>query len=500
MTKGMKAYQMYGKSHPSFKNFFTPYCQKMMDFLREYSELNLQIERFAILYSNKVVYDETDKDSSIAFRLFRDGIRSITFYEGIDENELSLFLEVISQPAKDQDIALNMWECDFAHITFYVVEEDEEFMTYKVPDAPAGDIDYDEYAAAIMTKEKIDLAAPLDPMLTDRELEELKQEISEEESPSQMPIAITILIDFLNTEKSQEIIDSLTGLLELCTNNQDFYNARRIVHKLQNYPEFKPLEKFENEATIMGFSSLPDLLCDSAFNEFVAFIGFFSKRTVRYFVRLMTGVKRKERLEALRQRIAYICQDDIAPLVDFLIGENTTAIINATAVLGIMKVKDSVRYLDPLANHVDPSVRIALAQAYSDLGQMKKVSAQLKDLDQVVRIKTLQLLTVNKYPKIYPELLRRIKSKEFRLLDFSEQKEYIACLVANDDRKVIKYLEKMLFKRKLFGAKSYRDMRRLAAIGLAQIGSDETYKILDNGIRRKNKDIKMACELVLKAK
>jgi hypothetical protein len=498
MIKTIKALQMYGKSHPSYRTFFAPFFLKISEFLKEYSELGLKIDRFTIAYADKVVYDETEKDTSISFRLFRDGIRNITFYEGLTEEELLLFTETVSQPAKEQDIALILWECDFAHITFFVVEEEEGPVAYAVPDTPPADIDYDAFIRDILNHEKIDISVNLNPILVYNELEELKQEVETEEGQPQLPKAINILIDFLNTEKAQEIIDSLIGLLELCINNNDFYNARRIVHKLQTYPEIKPIERFENETTITGFSRPCDALDDNAFNEFVAFIGFFSQKTIPYFVRILTLVKRKERLESLMQRIAYMCQNDLAPIIDFLTGGNVFETINAIGIAGIMKNKDVIRYLDALIVHPDARVRSALAQAFAELGELRKVAGLTSDQDQEVRIKALQTLTLNHYPRIYAGLLRRIKQRDFKFLDYTEQKEIFSCMVANGDKKLTRYLGKMLFKRKLFGAKAYRYMRRLAAMGLSQIGTEEAMKTLQTGLNKKNKDIKMACEMVVR--
>ncbi|HEX7319376.1 MAG TPA: HEAT repeat domain-containing protein [bacterium] len=498
MIKTIKALQMYGKSHPSYRSFFAPFFQKISEFLKEYSEFSLKVDRFTMAYADKVIYDEAEKDTSISFRLFRDGIRNITFYEGLTEEELMLFTETISQPAKEQDIALILWECDFAHITFFVVEEEEEPMSYVLPDTPPVDIDYDAFIRDILNREKIDINVNLNPILVYNELEELKQEIETEESRPQLPKAINILIDFLNTEKAQEIIDSLIGLLELCINNNDFYNARRIVHKLQTYPEIKPLERFENETTVTGFSRLCDPLDDKSFNEFVAFIGFFSQKTIPYFIRILTLVKRKERLESLMQRIAYMCQNDLAPVIDFLAGGNVYEVINAIGIAGIMKNRAVIKHLNALAVHPDARVRSALAQTYAELGELKKVAALTDDHDPDVRIKALQMLTLNQYTRIYPELLRRTRQKDFKLLDYTEQKEIFSCMVANGDKKLTRLLEKMLFKRKLFGAKAYRNMRRLAAMGLSQIGTEEAMKTLQAGLNKKNKDIKMACEMVVR--
>jgi len=499
LTKTIKAFQMYGISHPITKNFFIPFYQKIEEFLKNYKELSFRIERFTMLHSNLVVYEDKERDTSIAFKLFRDGIRNITFYEGLETDELFLFLETISQPLKEQDIALSLWECDFSHISFYVVEE-EESLTYQIPETRIENIDYDTKITEMIQLEKLDMTKSIMPDLNPDELIILKSEISSDQKKEMQLLAINTLINFLNIEKSEEIINSLIELSEQCINNNDFYNARRIIHKLNAYPEFKIIERFENEVTILSFKNLPDTLNEKSFNEFIAFIGFFSKKTVPYLMTMISTVKRKERLESLRYRIAYICQDDPTPILPFLEDKNTTRLINAIAILGIMRLKETITYLRPLFYHAEPPVRMEVVTALAETNEPMVIFEFLNDTDPNVRIKVLQTLAQNRYPKIYPELLRRIKSREFPCLNFIEQKEFFNCLVVNGDHTITKNLERFLFKWVLFGKANYRAIRKLAALALAQVGSEETLKILQKGIKKKNKEIKSACETALKQK
>ena len=73
-------------------------------------------------------------------------------------------------------------------------------------------------------------------------------------------------------------------------------------------------------------------------------------------------------------------------------------------------------------------------------------------------------------------------------------------MVASDGKGIIKHLKKILFKWLLFGRKKYSIMRKLAAIALANISNTETLEILLHGARKRNKDIKSACEMALKQK
>ncbi|GAH70947.1 unnamed protein product, partial [marine sediment metagenome] len=72
LVKTVKAIQMYGINHPSAKNFCVPFYKKLTDFLKNNPELDLQIEQFFILHADEIIHEEKEKESSIAFRLFRN--------------------------------------------------------------------------------------------------------------------------------------------------------------------------------------------------------------------------------------------------------------------------------------------------------------------------------------------------------------------------------------------------------------------------------------------
>jgi len=134
----------------------------------------------------------------------------------------------------------------------------------------------------------------------------------------------------------------------------------------------------------------------------------------------------------------------------------------------------------------------------AEIGEIKLIPQFIDDPSPRVRIKALQTLTQHRYPRVYNKILEKIKKSSFFEIELPEQKEYFNCLVANGDKNLIKDLEKMLFKWVLFGRKRYQIIRRLSAQALAQISDEDALKILKTGARKRNRDIKTACEQALK--
>jgi HEAT repeat protein len=212
----------------------------------------------------------------------------------------------------------------------------------------------------------------------------------------------------------------------------------------------------------------------------------------------MAYAKLSNRLSELRKRVAYIAQDDPTTLALLLEKDDINILVNTIATLGLMKSRETVGLLQPLIGHPNALVRTEIIIVLVELDDAARIALYLNDCDEKVRIKALQSLAKLKYTVIYYDILRRIKSKFFKELDFSEQREYFNCLVANGGHEVITELQKMLFKWVLFGRKSYSIMRKLSAMALADIGTEHVLNILKRGAKKRNKDVNNACQMALR--
>ncbi len=498
-AKSIKAAQIYQSTHPTFKNFFNQFYQNLMLYLKSNYKLTLQIERYSIRYENIVVYEETEKDISIAFRLFRDGIREIRFLDGVTADEILIFLEIVSRTDRDQDIALNLWECDFTHIDFYVVDEEEdEKLFYALPQMPKLEVNYDDAVKGILAKENIEFTDRISADITAEELNRLKTAIAENENQISLGMVVSTLIEVLKKIQSAEVTESLAEILELCINNNDFSNACMIVNQLWNYADINLISRVESETMITGFAGLPDLLDDQSFNDFVALIGFFAKRSVPHFVRILKNVQNQERLKILLDRLAYICQGDPNPVFGFLQERDLRILSSAIRIIGLVKNRSAVAHLRNLQLHPSATVRMALVEAFSELDEPKTVVQFLDDPETEVRIRVLRALERLNYPPIYQRLINTIRNRKFLRLNYNEQRAFFDCLIANRNSRTTKHLEQILYKWVLWGRQKYLIKRQLAAQALARLGAENAIEILQKGTRRKNEDIRAVCENALR--
>ena len=495
LVRAVRALQVYGEGHVTYRQSFMHLFRNLSAFLREYYEVSFQIEQYAILYGNRVLYQEQQKEVSISFRLFRDGIRDINFYEGLSPDELLLFLAIVSQPLNEDDIAIALWESDFAHISFYVVDEDDASYSYDIQEVSPADIDFDQKMSALLKRENINLDTPLTAQLTPDEFENLKMYIADIEMDSSLPLLVAILVNFIGTNVSHEAIEGLKSILKICLNNRDFFQARQIVTKLQDSHAANVLEILEDEEMIVGFKEVVSTARDSKFEEFLQFIKLLSKRSIPYLFKMMAGVKRRDRLAKLHRLILDIAQDDPSSIATALSNEDYSVVTNAVTVLAMMRTKEAALYLQPLVYHKKPKVRASALTGLESIGAPSMIAAFLDDSLSDLRIKALNILSNLKYKKIYSKLLQTMKSNDFLIIEPNERKAYFNCLVANGGDSVVSDLKEFLYKKLFFGTVRYRSIRNLAAASLADIGSEEALEILNRGAQNKHKDIRTACKM-----
>ena len=127
LVKAQKAQRLYQGKGPVLDRLEQELFTKLSAFLERYGPLNLGIREFQILYGEDVVYENKKRNESLAFLLFRDGLRKLSFDPGVEPRELRSLLESLGRTVvggnQQHDIVTLLWEQDFSAIRYFAVEE-----------------------------------------------------------------------------------------------------------------------------------------------------------------------------------------------------------------------------------------------------------------------------------------------------------------------------------------------------------------------------------------
>lgn len=118
--------RLYPSGHPMSRQALDGLADRLGKHLESYGSLALEVEEQALFYDGQPAYTYDASRDNLAFLMFRDGIRSLSFRPGLEPNELEAFVSRLAHAddldSADQDLATAMWEDDFAHIDYTLVD------------------------------------------------------------------------------------------------------------------------------------------------------------------------------------------------------------------------------------------------------------------------------------------------------------------------------------------------------------------------------------------
>jgi hypothetical protein len=127
LARAARCFVMYDARNETVRAFLSAYREAIERSLAEHGALTYQVMPFDICYDGKPVYHEEDRERSLAFRLFRDGVRSVTLQPGLPWEEMLKLLEILSIRytrirLHEEDTLTLLRQAAFKSITFEVVE------------------------------------------------------------------------------------------------------------------------------------------------------------------------------------------------------------------------------------------------------------------------------------------------------------------------------------------------------------------------------------------
>ncbi len=136
LSRAARAFLLYDPSNEAIRVFLEAIQTSFMNYLDTYGPLILSVRPYEIAVSGEVVYKEEERERSLAFKLFRDGVRRLTVFEDVEWSELLRLLEILSIRysgirLNEDDIVTLLWKANFQHIEVEAVEgfvpEEEDF-------------------------------------------------------------------------------------------------------------------------------------------------------------------------------------------------------------------------------------------------------------------------------------------------------------------------------------------------------------------------------------
>ncbi len=126
LHQAYRGLRLYPSDHPTARHTLTDFFEVLTPHLEEYGPIVLRVTEDELLFEDEGVYTHAEPRGSLAFLLFRDGMRFLTLHPGIDERETEAFVDCVAHAdqlaAIEYDLLTALWEQDLQHIEYEVVD------------------------------------------------------------------------------------------------------------------------------------------------------------------------------------------------------------------------------------------------------------------------------------------------------------------------------------------------------------------------------------------
>jgi hypothetical protein len=126
LSRAAKSIPIYQAGGDAVRQLVTDYRARMDDALR-HGDLDLEVRPFELVLDGVVVYLERDRERSLAFLLFRDGIRRLTIRTSVPWDELVRLLEILlvrvaTLRQQEDDTVTLLGKAGFGHVSIVAID------------------------------------------------------------------------------------------------------------------------------------------------------------------------------------------------------------------------------------------------------------------------------------------------------------------------------------------------------------------------------------------
>ncbi|MEM7675704.1 MAG: hypothetical protein AAF449_06835 [Myxococcota bacterium] len=126
LSRAARAHRLYASNNATMHRMLTELDASFQELLAHSNRISLNVQRSAFDIEGSIVLAEEQLDDSLPFTFYRDGIRRLSFTQGLTRDELIGLLTATAQRLSfsglGEDIVSLLWRLDMEHIDYVVVD------------------------------------------------------------------------------------------------------------------------------------------------------------------------------------------------------------------------------------------------------------------------------------------------------------------------------------------------------------------------------------------
>lgn len=539
LIKALRAFQMYLPNNPIYQKAQANIVEAFRPIWESTSELVLSVVETDFIWEENVVYHQPNKNESLAWTLYKDGMRILTLKQGAETVEMPRFLEVVQKarmlPADaDDDLNTLLWEQQFDHIEYHFTDVlsdaplpevagqrgeagaapevqakvQEEVQEARAEDVPGrtGIVDMEDFDSTLYFLEEAEIAY-------------IARELEREYSLDFRGSTLNILLDLLEMQANEAVRSELFGIFETLMPNLlnagEFRHVATILRESRVIGERakgltedhrKRLDSFRSQLSDpVVLTQLLQAVDEAAaapssddLGELFRELRPGSLETILLWLPRLNSPTVRNLLVEASERLAEASPQEMLRLLGLAESE---ALAGTIDLCGRLELQGSVPGLGATIGHTDPAIRLASVKALVAIGTagaLQTLERGLDDAEREIRITTVRALGNRGYKNALKRLQSAVLNRGLRHADLTERIAFFEAYALIAGPAALDPLARILLPGGLFKRKETAESRACAALALARLQSPEARDILQQAMDDKELVVRNAVHRALR--
>ena len=539
LDRASKNVRTFGISNSVAQRFFDQFYSELTTHLTQYNVLTFVVQRDGLFLKEELVYGSQTGDVSdnLAFKLYSDGIREITFHQGIEEGDVLFFFDALwdtvgAAGSEDDDIVTRLWAKNLPTLT--VVTADEVMKISELDDvlAPQGNAPLDSSLREIIAEakakeshEKKDQNNRVNKLssgitgyeVSEQEMAALAKEIGEETARDHIFYILDVLTAILSSERSPELLlklfEAFESILKTLLQGGHWTIAENVIGLLSNAGAVRPdltdihMKKLEELFDFLGsteaVSAIEQYLnkTDNARTDGLPAILLTVKPTaVPTLCVLLGNLERPPHQTIVSNAIFELGKDSPESVTRHLSDRRPAFVKNLLAIITRWNDPRVADQVERILRYPDPAIRREVIRTLAVLkpsGPAVKWIPLLNDADEGVRLAALKSLLTGNYTAPFTTWEALVTAEAFTDRPPAERRNIFHAMRATAGDEAVPFWTGLLTEWGWTNRKKREELALMAVDALGKLGTEAARAALDTGTKKGTAAVKQACVTAL---
>lgn len=535
LDRASKNVRTFGQQNSVAQKFFEQFYTELNTHLDQYSVLTFVVQREGLLFKEACVYSSKTGEASenLAFRLYSDGIREITFHQGIEQEDVLFFFDALwdtvgAAGMEDDDIVTRLWSKNLPTLTVVTVDEVMKVSEIDGVLAPQGKTPSDGSLRQILAeaqakeakgaKEEQQRKARLSSSVmgyevTEQEMAALAQDIEAESGRDSILYMLDILTAILSSERSPDLLNKLfdiyEGILKSLFQGGHWSIVEHVLGLLSEAEAVRPDLTDEHKKKLQNMFdqvSSPELMtliqqylntADKPRTEGFANVLLMMKPSaVPALCTLLGDLEQPAHQTLIANALVDLAKETPEILAKYLTDRRPTFVRNLLSIImrwNNPKLADNV---EKILRYPDPLIRREAIRTLAILrpsGNAAKLVSLLNDPEEGVRLATLKPLLTGNYTASFAMWEPILNAETFNDREPAEKRNIFHAMRATAGDEAVPYWTTLLTEWGWTNRKKREELALLAVDALGKLATAAAHAALDTGTKKGTAAVKQAC-------